>query len=127
MDFLKKKFPAYVDTGLNLVDVSECARGHVAALEKGTSGERYILGGENLTLKQILDKLAVITELPSPRIRVPYVVALATGVVDQVVTGYIRQSRTSRHHRRCPHGTEKDVCIVQQSRARSGVENRSRR
>src|SRR5712692_4885603 len=61
VDFLKKKFPAYVDTGLNLLDVRECARGHVAALEKGRSGERYILGGENLTLKQILDKLSAIT------------------------------------------------------------------
>ncbi len=90
VDFLKKKFPAYVDTGLNLVDATECARGHVAALEKGRSGERYILGGENLTLKQILDKLAAITGLPSPKIRVPYVVALATGVVDQAITGYIR-------------------------------------
>ncbi len=90
VDFLKKKFPAYVDTGLNLVDVTECARGHVAALEKGRSGERYILGGENLTLKQILDKLAAITGLPSPKIRVPYLVALATGVVDQVITGHIR-------------------------------------
>jgi dihydroflavonol-4-reductase len=89
VDFLKKKFPAYVDTGLNLVDVTECARGHVAALEKGRSGERYILGGENLTLKQILDKLAAITGLPSPRLRVPYVMALATGVVDEVVTGRI--------------------------------------
>jgi dihydroflavonol-4-reductase len=91
VDFLKKRFPAYVDTGLNLVDVTECARGHAAALEKGRSGERYILGGENLTLKQILDKLAAITGLPSPSIRVPYAVALATGVVDQVVTGYIRK------------------------------------
>jgi len=90
VDFLKKKFPAYVDTGLNLVDVRECARGHIAALEKGRSGERYILGGENLTLKQILDKLAVITGLPSPKVRVPYVLALATGVVDEVVTGRIR-------------------------------------
>jgi dihydroflavonol-4-reductase len=89
VDFLKKKFPAYVDTGLNLVDVNECARGHVAALERGRSGERYILGGENLTLKQILDKLAAITGLPSPKVRVPYVMALATGVVDEVVTGRI--------------------------------------
>ena len=91
VDFLKKKFPAYVDTGLNLVDVRECARGHVAALEKGRSGERYILGGENLTLKQILDKLAAITGLPSPRVRVPYVLALATGVVDELVTGRLRK------------------------------------
>ncbi len=66
VDFLKRKFPAYVETGLNLVDVTECARGHVQALEKGRSGERYILGGENLTLKQIL---------------------FATGVVDEMVTG----------------------------------------
>src|SRR5207245_3360787 len=73
-----------------LVDVKECALGHISALEKGRSGERYILGGENLTLKQILDKLAAITGLPSPRIRVPYVLALATGVVDEIVTGRIR-------------------------------------
>jgi dihydroflavonol-4-reductase len=90
VDFLKKKFPAYVDTGLNLVDVTECARGHIAALEKCRCGERYILGGENLTLKQILDKLAAITGLPSPSMRVPYVLALATGVVDEIVTGRIR-------------------------------------
>jgi len=89
VDFLKKKFPAYVDTGLNLVDVRECARGHVRALESGRSGERYILGGENLTLKQILDKLATITGLPSPKLRVPYAVALAAGVVDEVVTGRV--------------------------------------
>jgi dihydroflavonol-4-reductase len=87
VDFLKKKFPAYVETGLNLVDATVCARGHIAALEKGRSGERYILGGENLTLKQILDKLASFTGLPSPTIKVPYAMALATGVVDEIVTG----------------------------------------
>lgn len=90
VDFLNKKFPAYVETGLNLVDATECARGHVLALEKGRRGERYILGGENLTLKQILDKLAAITGLPSPRVKVPYFVALATGVVDEMVTGRLR-------------------------------------
>ena len=87
VDFLKKKFPAYVDTGLNLVDATYCARGHIAALERGRSGERYILGGENLTLKQILDALGNITGLPSPKVKVPYFLALATGVVDEVVTG----------------------------------------
>jgi len=61
----------------------------VAALEKGRSGERYILGGQNLTLKQILDKLGAITGLPSPKVKVPYFMALATGVVDEVVTGRI--------------------------------------
>jgi dihydroflavonol-4-reductase len=87
VDFLKRKFPAYVETGLNLVDATECARGHVQALEKGRSGERYILGGENLTLKQILDRLAAITGLKSPTVKLPYVFALATGVVDEMVTG----------------------------------------
>src|SRR5579884_2152584 len=87
VDFLKRKFPAYVDTGLNLVDVAEVARGHVAAMEKGRPGERYILGGENLTLKQILDKLGAVTGLSSPRVKLPYAVAFATGVVDQVFTG----------------------------------------
>src|SRR6267378_174860 len=89
VDFLKRKFPAYVDTGLNLVDATECARGHIQALEKGRAGERYILGGENLTLKQILDRLGAITGLPSPRVKLPYFFALATGVVDETVTGGI--------------------------------------
>ena len=87
LDFLKRKFPAYVETGLNLVDATECARGHMQALEKGRSGERYILGGENLTLKQILDRLAAITGLKSPTVKLPYVFAFATGVVDEMVTG----------------------------------------
>jgi dihydroflavonol-4-reductase len=90
VDFLKKKFPAYVDTGLNLVDATECARGHVMAFERGRSGERYILGSENLTLKQILDKLAAITGLPSPTVRVPHFVALGAAVVDELWTGRIR-------------------------------------
>ena len=89
VDFLKRKFPAYVETGLNLVDATECARGHVQALEKGRAGERYILGGENLTLKQILDKLGAITGLKSPTVKLPYIFALATGVVDEMVTGRI--------------------------------------
>lgn len=89
VDFLKRKFPAYVETGLNLVDVRECARGHIAALEKGRPGERYILGGENLTLKQILDTLGKITGLPSPKIKLPYLFAFAAGVVDEAITGRI--------------------------------------
>jgi dihydroflavonol-4-reductase len=89
VDFLRRKFPAYVDTGLNLVDVADCARGHLLAMEKAVPGERYILGGENLTLKQILDKLAAITGLPSPKLKLPYAVAYATGVVDTLVSGTI--------------------------------------
>ena len=89
VDFLKRKFPAYVETGLNLVDATECAQGHIAALEKGKPGERYILGGENLTLKQILDKLAAITGLPSPKIKLPYVFAFAAAAVDETITGHL--------------------------------------
>lgn len=87
VDFLKGKFPAYVDTGLNLVDVIDCAEGHLLAMDKANPGERYILGGENLTLKQILDKLGAITGLPSPKVKVPYGVALAAGVWGSVVVG----------------------------------------
>ena len=90
VDFLNRKFPAYVDTGLNLVDVSEVARMHVVALERGTPGDRYILGGENLTLKQILDRMSAITGLPSPRIKVPHAVAMAFAFFDETITGKLR-------------------------------------
>jgi dihydroflavonol-4-reductase len=87
VDFLNKKFPAYVDTGLNLVDVAEVARMHVVALEQGTPGARYILGGENLTLKQILDRMSSITGLPSPTMKVPHGVAMAFAFFDENFTG----------------------------------------
>jgi len=90
VDFLNRNFPAYVDTGLNLVDVKEVARMHVVALERGTPGERYILGGENLTLKQILDRLAAITGLPSPTMKVPHAVAMAFAFFDENLTGKLR-------------------------------------
>ncbi|WP_353068834.1 NAD-dependent epimerase/dehydratase family protein [Tunturibacter empetritectus] len=90
VDFLNRNFPAYVDTGLNLVDVVEVARMHVVALERGTPGERYILGGENLTLKQILDRMSAITGLPSPTMKVPHAVAMAFAFFDENVTGKLR-------------------------------------
>jgi dihydroflavonol-4-reductase len=89
VDFLNGNFPAYVDTGLNLVDVAEVARTHVAALEQGRPGERYILGGENLTLKQILDKMSAITGLPSPKTRVPNAVAMVYAFFEENITGRI--------------------------------------
>jgi dihydroflavonol-4-reductase len=90
VDFLNKRFPAYVDTGLNLVDVDEIARMHLAALERGRFGERYILGGENLTLKQILDRLGAMTGLLSPTMKVPHAVAMAFAFFDETVTGKLR-------------------------------------
>jgi dihydroflavonol-4-reductase len=90
VDFLNRKFPAYVDTGLNLVDVVEVARCHVGALERGKPGERYILGGENLSLKQILDKMSAITGIPSPTMKVPHAVAMAFAFFDETFTGRLR-------------------------------------
>jgi dihydroflavonol-4-reductase len=90
VDFLNGKFPAYVDTGLNLVDVSEVARAHVSALTKGKRGHRYILGGENLTLKQILDKMSAITGLPSPTMKIPFAVAATYAFFEEWITGRIR-------------------------------------
>jgi dihydroflavonol-4-reductase len=87
VDFLNRKFPAYVDTGLNLVDVDEVARMHVVALDRGTPGRRYILGGENLTLKQILDRMSAITGLPSPTKKVPHAVAMGYAFFDEMITG----------------------------------------
>jgi len=90
VDFLNGRFPAYMDTGLNLVDVTEVARTHVSALTLGQPGHRYILGGENLTLKQILDKMAGITGLPSPSMKIPFVVAATYAFFEEWITGRIR-------------------------------------
>jgi len=90
VDFLNGKFPAYMDTGLNLVDVAEVARTHVSALTVGTPGKRYILGGENLTLKQILDKMSAITGIPSPTVEIPFAVAATYAFFEEWITGRIR-------------------------------------
>jgi dihydroflavonol-4-reductase len=90
VDFLNAKFPAYLDTGLNLVDVAEVARTHVDALTRGLPGRRYILGGENLTLKEILDRMAAITGIAAPAIRIPFAVAATYAFLDEWITGRIR-------------------------------------
>lgn len=82
LDFLTGKMPAFVDTGLNVVGVEDCAVGHLLAAEKGQTGERYILGARNMTLEEILQVLARITGLPAPRFRMPHVIAYAAGFVD---------------------------------------------
>ena len=75
VEFLNRRMPAYVETGLNLACVEDVARGHLLAAERGRIGESYILGGENLTLAEMLRRLASIAGLPAPRIRIPYAVA----------------------------------------------------
>ena len=83
--FLRRRMPAYVDTGLNLVDVEDVAEGHLLAAERGRVGEKYILGHRDMTLREILEVLAGITGLPAPRWRMPHAVALAAAHVDRVV------------------------------------------
>jgi dihydroflavonol-4-reductase len=80
LDFLLGRMPAFIDTGLNVVDARDVAEGHLLALERGRTGERYILGSENLTLAEILERLAKITGRKPPRLRLPYAVAYCAGI-----------------------------------------------
>jgi dihydroflavonol-4-reductase len=82
VDFLRRKMPAFVDTGLNIVDARDTAEGHLLALERGRSGERYILGSENLTLQAILQRLARIAGLKAPTVQIPYSLAFVAGAVN---------------------------------------------
>ncbi|MEK7234118.1 MAG: hopanoid-associated sugar epimerase [Elusimicrobiota bacterium] len=82
VDFLNGRIPSYIDTGLNIVHVEDVAMGHWLAAQRGRIGERYILGGENLTLKEVLDLLAQVSGLPGPKFKTPYAIAYAFGAVD---------------------------------------------
>jgi dihydroflavonol-4-reductase len=86
LDFLNGKLPGYVETGLNFVGVEECAAGHLLIAEKGKVGERYLLGGENLTLKAMLDILAKITGLRAPSLKIPHGLALSVAYANTVLS-----------------------------------------
>jgi dihydroflavonol-4-reductase len=79
LDFMAGRMPAYVDTGLNLVDVHDVAQGHWLACEQGRPGERYLLGAENLTLRQVFERLAPLCKVAAPSLRIPYVLAWMAG------------------------------------------------
>lgn len=79
LDFLRGAMPAFIDAGLNLVDVRDVAAGHLLAEEKGVPGERHILGCENLTLEQIFQRLAAVSGLAAPKQKIPYALAMAAG------------------------------------------------
>jgi dihydroflavonol-4-reductase len=83
--FLKRQMPAYINTGLNLIDVRDVAWGHLLALQKGKIGERYILGNQNLSLKQILDILAQITNIPAPANAIPAWIPFSVAWVDEKI------------------------------------------
>jgi dihydroflavonol-4-reductase len=89
LDFLNRKMPAYLDTGLNLIDVDDCARGHLLAEEKGVPAERYILGNRNMSLKEILLTLEKITGLKAPTVKMPYWVAFTAGWVSDAISDHV--------------------------------------
>jgi dihydroflavonol-4-reductase len=91
VDFLNRKMPAYLDTGLNLIDVADCARGHLLAARHGRVGEKYILGNENLTLRNIFAMLAEITGLPAPKVRLPYTPILLAAYVNEALSRVTRR------------------------------------
>ena len=87
LDFLRRRIPAYLETGLNLVDVADVSAGHILALEKGETGQRYILGNRNVTLKEMFDMLSRLTGLAAPRVRLPYWLVVGAGYAEQFVAG----------------------------------------
>lgn len=89
LDYLRGRMPAYMDTGLNLVDVADVAEGHILAAEKGQIGQRYVLGNRNLTLKAIFELLEGITGRKAPRTKIPRWLALGAGYFDHVVEGQL--------------------------------------
>lgn len=87
LDFLRRRIPAYLGTGLNLVDVADVSEGHILAMERGEIGERYILGNRNVTLKEMFAMLSGITGLPAPRVRLPYWLVVGAGYAEQAIAG----------------------------------------
>ena len=87
VEFLNGRMPGWYDTTLNIVDVDDVAEGHLRAAELGAVGRSYIVGGENLTLHEILDHLALVTGSRAPTVRIPRIVALALAAASEVVEG----------------------------------------
>ena len=87
LDFLRRRIPAYLGTGLNLVDVSDVCAGHILAMERGQVGERYILGNQNVSLKEMFAMLSDITGLQAPRVRLPYWLVVGAGYAEQAIVG----------------------------------------
>ena len=86
VDYLNRKMPAYLDTGLNLIDVEDCAKGHILAARQGRIGEKYILGNENLTLRSIFSLLEEISGLPAPRVKLPYAPILLAAYINEGIS-----------------------------------------
>lgn len=83
--FLRRQMPATVDTGLNFISVEDVCWGHLLALQKGIAGDRYILGHQNLTLRDFLTRLSDCTNIPAPRLQIPHWLPLAAAWIDETV------------------------------------------
>jgi len=92
VDFLNRRMGGYVETGLNIIDVEDVAAGHILALRKGKSGQRYILGHQNMTLREIFCHLEKVSGVPAPRLKIPYPVALCAGYADHAVSRLLRRA-----------------------------------
>jgi len=95
LDFLNGRMPGYVDTSLNVVDVEDVAAGHILAAERGRTGRSYIVGGENLELREVLALLAKVTGLPTPALRVPAGLAVAAARTSHLVEGRLLRREPS--------------------------------
>ncbi len=93
LNFLNGKMPAYLNTGMNVVDVEDVAEGHVLAAQKGEVGERYILGGENMSMKELLHMLSDITGLPAPRVRLPYWPVLGLSYINLFLARFVTHKK----------------------------------
>lgn len=93
LDFLRRRLPAYLATGMNVVDVADVSAGHILALQRGRDGERYILGHRNLPLRALLQLLSGVTGLPAPKLRLPYWLVGGLGYIDQAVSGGLLRRR----------------------------------
>jgi dihydroflavonol-4-reductase len=90
--FLRRQMPAYLDTGLNLIDVRDVVQGHILALKNGKTGDRYILGHQNLSLKALLTELADITGLPAPQVALPQWLPLTVAWIDEYLLAPLGKS-----------------------------------
>lgn len=88
VDFMRGRMPAFLDTGLNIVDVDDCAEGHILAAERGVIGRSYILGGENLTLREIFAILSPRCGIPAPRIKLPHAPVLLLARIMDVISRF---------------------------------------
>ncbi len=89
VDFMQGRMPAYIETGMNLIDVDDVAVGHIRAMERGTVGERYILGNKNLLLREIFEKLSMLTGVPAPKIKLPRLAILPLAYANKWIADYV--------------------------------------